>query len=399
MGPVDAVVVAAGTSARMGGGDKLRAPLLGRSVLSWAIEAVALPELVERIIVVVRGDGLDWLAQEPSLRDRIEIVAGGERRQESVAAGVRAATAPTVLVHDGARPLATRDLARRVVEAAGSYGAVIPVLAVGDTVKRIAGDRVLGTLPREDLALAQTPQAYRRDTLLEAWRSRRPEGAETWTDEAAMLEASGVAVRTVEGEPENLKVTVAADLPRAEAILARRLGVVPGSGTVRMGLGRDSHPFGPGRGLALGGIRIAESPSLSGHSDGDVGLHALADALLGASALGDLGRMFPATDPATSGIDSGSLLRSVVDRLATAGYEARSVDLTIVCARPHLGESRLAEMREAIAGLTGLAPERVSVKASSGNLSGDEGAGRVISAHAVATVLERGSEPRAEWRP
>ena len=157
---------------------------------------------------------------------------------------------------------------------------------------------------------------------------------------------------------------------------------------VRTGLGRDSHPFGPGDGLALGGIRIDGAPRLVGHSDGDVALHAVADALLGAAALGDLGRLFPAGDGATRGIASGALLERVLTTVAQAGFEPVGVDVTIVGARPPLAD-HLGAMRDAIAGLLDVPPEQVSVKASTGNLAGDEGAGRVVSAHAVATIASR----------
>ena len=392
MGRGDAVVVASGGSERMGGRDKLTAQLLGRPLLAWAIEAVDVPDLVGRLIVVAPPARLAWLETEPALRARVEIVAGGPRRQESVAAGVRASHATTVLIHDGARPLATTDLAWRVAEAAGREGAAIPVVPITETIKRVGGNLVKGTVPRDDLAAAQTPQAFRRELLERAWETRPPEGGDTWTDEAALLEAVGIPVRAVEGEPDNLKVTVAADLERAERALAARLGFgSAGWRTMRTGFGQDSHPFGPGSGLSLGGIHIAEAPSLFGHSDGDVVLHAIADALLGAAALGDLGRLFPADDPSTSGVASGSLVRGVLARLGGAGYEPRALDVTIVGARPRLGTLRLEAMRAAIAVLVGIDESRVSVKASSGNLSGDEGAGRVVSAQAMATVGERGS--------
>ena len=390
MGSVDAVVVAAGESERMGGRDKLTVPLLGRPLLAWAIEAVDLPDVVARLIVVAPPGRLAWLEDEPQLRTRVEVVAGGPRRQESVAAGVRASNATTVLVHDGARPLATHDLARRVAQAAERRGAAVPVVPISETVKRVARGRISGTVPRGDLAAAQTPQAFRRQLLERAWEGRPPYGAETWTDEAALLEAAGIPVHAVEGEPDNLKVTVAADLGRAERVLAARLGFGAGEGaTVRTGYGQDSHPFGPGAGLSLGAIHIPEAPSLHGHSDGDVVLHAIADALLGAAALGDLGRLFPADDPSTGGVASGVLVRAALARLAEAGYEPRGLDVTIVGARPQLGAVRLDAMRQAIAALVGIGIGRVSVKASSGNLSGDEGAGRVVSARVVATVAEQ----------
>lgn len=390
MAGVDAVIVAAGGSERMGGVDKLTAPLLGRPLLAWAIEALNRPRLIDQLIVVAPEERLTWLVDEPRLRARVKIVPGGSRRQESVAAGVRAGKAPTVLVHDGARPLATSDLARRVAAAARRYGAAIPLVPVADTIKRLDGKLIAGTIPREGIALAQTPQGFSRELLERAWSTRPPSGAETWTDEAALLEAMGIAVRGVHGEPENLKVTDAGDLVRAETLLAARLGAAaPGRERVRSGFGEDSHPFGPYDGLSLGGIFIAEAPRLLGHSDGDVALHAVAGALLGAAALGDLGRVFPADDPATRGIASAALLEGVLARLRRAGFEPRDVDVTIVGARPWLGSSRLEAMRLALAGMLRLAVERVSVKASSANLSGDEGAGRVMSARAVATVLEK----------
>jgi 2-C-methyl-D-erythritol 2,4-cyclodiphosphate synthase len=158
--------------------------------------------------------------------------------------------------------------------------------------------------------------------------------------------------------------------------------------TVRTGLGHDSHPFGPGDGLALGGILIPDAPALVGHSDGDVALHAVADALLGAVALGDLGRLYPADDHATKGIASAALVQGVLERVATAGYEPRGVDLTIIAGRPRL-DAHLGAIRDALAGVLGLDPAAVSVKASTGNLGGDEGAGRTVSARAIVTVERR----------
>jgi 2-C-methyl-D-erythritol 4-phosphate cytidylyltransferase/2-C-methyl-D-erythritol 2,4-cyclodiphosphate synthase len=409
----DAVVVAAGTSRRMAGLDKLDAPLAGRPLLAWTLAAFgAVPE-VERIVLVSDA------ARAARLRDAgwlpptvVAVVPGGPRRQQSVAAGVArlwelsgpvattkgAASGDgerVVLVHDGARPVASPALIRRVAAAAGRYGAAIPVVPVAETLKRIrpvdgvrggsgepdeAGDlgEVAGTVDREGLALAQTPQGFRRSVLESAYALHPPDGDEEWTDEAALLEACTIPVHAVAGEPENLKVTLPKDLRHAEAALA--LGLVH-----RVGFGSDGHAFGPGRPLALGGIQIADAPRLAGHSDGDVVLHAIADALLGAAGLGDLGRQFPADASTPDGIVSSRLLSAVVERLAEGGLRPRSIDVTILGARPRLG-GRLEEMRAAISGLVGLAPEWVSVKASTGNLAGVEGAGRGISADAVAVV-------------
>jgi 2-C-methyl-D-erythritol 4-phosphate cytidylyltransferase/2-C-methyl-D-erythritol 2,4-cyclodiphosphate synthase len=310
-------------------------------------------------------------------------VAGGERRQESVAAGVAASRAELVLVHDGARPLVTGALVSAVLEAAREHGAAVPVVPLVETIKRVDGERVAGTVEREGLAVAQTPQAIQRGLLLEAYAAHDPSGSRTFTDESALLEAHGIAVATVPGEPDNLKITRPGDLERAAAILAARLG------PARVGIGRDGHAFGPRDGLALGGIVIPEAPRLDGHSDGDAALHAVADALLGAAGGGDLGRLFPATDPDTEGIDSRRLLADVVARVAEAGFRPTNLDLTIVCGRPHLGGERLDGMRAAIAELLGLDRSAVSVKASSGNLEGPEGGGRSISALAIVSLARR----------
>ena len=319
---------------------------------------------------------------------------GGPRRQESVAAGVREADADLVVVHDGARPLVSPALVDAVIDATARHGAAVPCLAVSETLKRVDGDivggafargavvRVRETVDRGDLAVAQTPQGARRDLLLRAFAEHDPAGPATFTDEASLLEASGVPVVAVPGEATNLKVTYPEDLARAEALLAARLG------PPRVGIGLDNHPFGEGTGLALGGIVIEGAPRLHGHSDGDAVLHAVADGLLGAAALGDLGRLFPAGDPATRGVPSGELVKTVAARVAEAGYAPVHVDVTVTAARPRLG-GYFDAMTEAIAGLLGLAVGQVSVKASSGNLAGYEGAGRGVAATAVVTLVRR----------
>lgn len=323
--------------------------------------------------------GASWLPERV-----VDVVVGGVRRQESVLAGFLAfdrlgaeETGP-VLVHDGARPLVRPELVSAVAIATARHGAAIPVVPVAETLKRIDGDLVSGTVDRAGLGAAQTPQGIRRDLLRDAYRRFPPAAPETWTDEAALLEACGVPVHAVPGDPDNIKVTLPGDLRRAAAALV-------GARAIRTGIGHDSHPFGPGQPLVLGGVAIAGAPRLHGHSDGDVALHAVADALLGAAGLGDLGRLFPADARTPTGVASGSLLRDVVHRLVTGGWRAQAVDLTIIAARPRLG-SHLDSMRSAIAELLELDRAAVNVKASSGNLEGPEGAGRSISALAIATV-------------
>lgn len=379
---VDAIVVAAGASSRMGGADKLLAPVAGRPLLAHTLTAIGAAPSVERIILVAPAERADALRVDGLLPSAVTVVSGGERRQESVAAGVAAlADRPgdsVVLVHDGARASVTAELVEAIATAAAAHGAAIPVVPIGETVKRIADGRVAATVDRSDLAAAQTPQGVRLEVLRGAYDQFDPAGPATFTDEAALLEACNIAVHAIPGDPENIKVTVPADLVRLE----RSMGL---GGRPRVGFGRDEHPFGPGEPLVLGGLSIEGAPRLYGHSDGDVALHALADALLGAGGLPDLGRLFPAGPATPHGIASTELLAEVVRRLAASGLRPSAVDLTIVGARPRLAE-HLDRMRTAIAGLLAIQPSEVSVKASTANLAGMEGAGRGISAQAVATL-------------
>ncbi len=385
----DAIVVAAGMSARMGGADKLLAPIGGQPLLAYAVAAFAASQDVSSIVVVTTAerrrtleDG--WLAADGP----ISFVEGGSRRQDSVRAGFEALErlAPdldgrrVVLVHDGARPAVSAALIKAVTEATDQHGAAIPVVPVVETIKRLAGDLVEATVDRAELAAAQTPQGVRRRLLRDALASAAAAG--TWTDEAALLEVCRIPVHVVPGDPANLKVTVPADLARAAAVLGD-----PGSSR-RSGIGHDAHPFGPGSPLRLGGVDIPGAPRLHGHSDGDVVLHAVADALLGAAGMGDLGRLYPAGPSTPRGVDSRELLAAVVARLAGAGWRPVAVDVTVVAARPRLGD-HLDTMRAAIAAVLGLDPSESNVKASTGNLDGSEGAGRSVSALALVTIEAR----------
>jgi 2-C-methyl-D-erythritol 4-phosphate cytidylyltransferase/2-C-methyl-D-erythritol 2,4-cyclodiphosphate synthase len=383
--PADAVIVAAGGSRRMGGVDKLWAPVQGRRLLARTLEAFVTSADVDRIVIVTSEARAVDLAAEPWASGRAAIVIGGATRQASVAAGVRRLDLDDpggrdrpVLVHDGARPMVSGSLISAVAAATARHGAAIPVLPVAETVKRIGNGFVHETLDRSSLATAQTPQGARRALLLDAWSRYPPDAEPQFTDEAALLEACRIPVHAIPGEVSNLKVTVPEDLRRVEQAL--------GSAAHRVGFGHDSHPFGPGYPLRLGGVELPGMPRLAGHSDGDVVLHAIADALLGGAGLGDLGRVFPADARTPSGIPSTTMLADVMARIGEAGLRPASVDVLVIGARPRLGQ-RLDDMRSAIASALNLDPGRVNVKASTGNLDGDEGAGRSIAARAVA-VLE-----------
>ena len=385
IGQADAVVVAAGSSRRMGGTDKLLVPVAGRPLVAWTIAAMRASPVIGRLVVVTARERVaEWerAAWLPAGVDA--VIAGGATRQASVAIGVRhlatldpAGAERPVLVHDGARPLVSRALVEAIARATALHGAAIPVIPVAETLKRVDDARVAGTVDRSGLAAAQTPQGARRRLLLDAWDAYPPDGEREFTDEAALLEACTIPVHAIPGDPANSKVTLPDDLRRVEQALS--------PAGVRVGFGHDSHPFGPGMPLRLGGIEIPGAPALAGHSDGDVALHAVADALLGAAALGDLGRLFPADARTPLGIASDALLAEVVTRLAGVGLAPAGVDVVVIAARPRLG-LRLDDMRSALARILGLPEGAVNVKASSGNLAGDDGAGRSISARAVATV-------------
>jgi len=379
----DVVVVAAGRSTRMDGVDKITADLGGRPLVAWSLAAFAAAAAVDRIVVVVPRDRVQSFKTVDWLPSGAIVVAGGERRQESVAAGVAAlatpgsAADPIILVHDGARPAVRAGLIANVVDAAARHGAAIPVLPVVETLKAVDGERVGRTVDRSGIGLAQTPQAVRLALLRTAWVQFPPHGPETFPDEAALLEACTIPVHVVPGDVDNLKVTVRADLDRAAAALHLD--------RPRVGYAEDSHPFGPGEPLVLGGIELPGAPRLAGHSDGDVVLHAVASALLGAAGLPDLGQLFPADERTPRGVASSELLATVLARVRDAGLRPARIDVTIVAGRPRLGD-RLEAIAERVAELVGVAPAAVAIKASSGNLAGPEGAGRVISARAVAML-------------
>ena len=401
----DAIVVAAGASSRMAGEDKLAAIVAGRPLLAHTLAAIAAAPEVRSIVVVTAPDRVaalaaaDWLPHEV-----VAVVAGGARRQESVERGFAAlaglddggsvVSPRVVLVHDGARPLVPVELVSAVALAAREHGAAIPTVPVGDTIKRIASDgTVTNAGDRADLAAAQTPQGIRADVLRAAYDAYPADGPPTFTDEAALLEACRIAVHALPGDERNFKVTLPADLVRVRTALgdAPGLPAAPAAARVpRVGFGTDSHPFGPGDGLALGGLVLDRAPRLSGHSDGDVVLHAVADALLGAAGLGDLGRIFPAGPETPRGIASTELLAEIARRVTGAGFTVASLDCTIVAGRPRLAAS-LPAIGERIAAILAIDPGAVNVKASTGNLDGMEGTGRGISAHVVAVLVESGT--------
>jgi len=397
----DVIVVAAGASSRMGGIDKLDSVVGGLPILAHSVRAIAAAPEVRRILIVATDDRIEAIADAPWLPSTAVLVTGGARRQESVWRGFdhlltnahQGASEPEVtLVHDGARPLVSTALVSAVALAARIHGAAIPVLPVGDTIKRLARDgTVVGAGERSTLGAAQTPQGVRTRFLREAFARFPADGPDEFTDEAALLEACKLPVHAIPGDERNLKVTLPGDVTRVALLLGTDPVADPIStdrsdaGRVRVGFGSDSHPFGPGMGLALGGLLIDGAPRLHGHSDGDVLLHAIAGALLGAAGLGDLGRMFPAGPETPSGVASSHLVEEVLRGIRSSGFAVQTIDCTIVGARPRLA-ARLPAISARVADLLAIDRSAVNVKASTGNLDGMEGAGRGISATAVVAL-------------
>ena len=378
---------AAGRGRRMAGGDappKQYLPLAGRTVIEHAL-APFLADAACQGVVVALAAGDDRFAVLPVARDpRVVTVEGGAERRDSVAAGLAAIRArvggadPWVLVHDAARPCLPRaDLARLLASLAAAPDGALLALRVADTVKRAdAAGRVAATVPRDGLYRAQTPQAARLGRLLAALAA-----APGATDEASALESGGARPLLVAGSPANIKVTEPDDL----ALAARLLGESR-MGQPRIGFGVDVHAFGPGDHVWLGGERIPYARGVVAHSDGDVLLHALCDALLGAAGLGDIGQHFPDTDPAYRGVSSLELLRATLARVRAAGLAVVNADLTVLGEAPRIAPHRDA-IRARLAAELGLPLARVNVKATTTERLGFLGRGEGLAAEA-AVLLE-----------
>lgn len=384
MADVAAVVVAAGQGLRAGGDrPKQFRAIGGQTMLRRTLSLFLDSGLVGAVQPVIRMEDRALFDAAAAGLSLLPPVAGGATRQGSVRAGLEAlAPQPPeiVLVHDAARPFATSALIARAIEAAGATGAAIPGMPVTDTIKVVdSHGRVGETLDRSRLRAIQTPQAFRFAPLLEAHRRAQREGRDDFTDDAALAEWAGMQVAVFDGEPGNIKVTHAEDFMRAEAIEAAQLG------DIRTGTGIDVHTFGPGDHVVIGGVRIPHTHALTGHSDADVGLHALVDAILGALADGDIGSHFPPSDMQWKDASSDKFLAFAVGRVKERGGMIAHLDLNIVAEAPRIGPHRDA-MRAAIARIAGIDISRVGVKATTSEKLGFTGRGEGIVAYATATV-------------
>jgi len=399
MPDVAAIIVAAGRGTRANDAGRRDLPKQFRQIGDQTMLSRTLSMFLEHgnvgcVQPVIHPEDVDLYRAAAGDIAVLPPVFGGATRQASVRAGLEAlaARAPDiVLIHDAARPFASAELVSRAIAAAEKSGAAIPALPVTDTVKTVdAAGLVERTLDRNSLRLVQTPQAFNFDSLLAAHRRAKAAGREDFTDDAALAEWAGMKVSMFAGEPSNIKITGPEDFARAEAMQFAALG------DVRTGTGIDVHAFGQstdfGDHVMLGGLRIRHDRALIGHSDADVALHALTDAILGALADGDIGAHFPPSDPQWRGASSDRFLTFAVDRVTKRGGRIAHLDLTIVCEAPKIGPHRDA-MRGNIARLAGIGVDRVAVKATTSEKLGFTGRGEGIAAYATATVRLPWSAP------
>jgi 2-C-methyl-D-erythritol 4-phosphate cytidylyltransferase/2-C-methyl-D-erythritol 2,4-cyclodiphosphate synthase len=398
---VTAIIAAGGRGQRFGGAEpKQLLAVGGRPILERSVTAFASHPQVNAIVVALPqaqvDDPPDYLREADAFPKPVRVVAGGARRQDSVANAFRAAGEATdvIVIHDAARPFASAELIARTIAAAAESGAAVAAMQSRDTVKRTAragsGPFVEETIARETIYLAQTPQAFRREVLRRALELGARDGVEA-TDEAGLVELAGLPVRLVDGEASNIKITTPEDMAIGEAIAARQLAartphLAPRTG--RAGTGYDLHRLVPGRPLILGGVTIPSDRGALGHSDADVVCHAVTDALLGAAALGDIGRHFPDTDPRWKDANSIELLRHVVGLVAGQGLMVGNVDVTIVLEAPKI-RGHVDAMRASVAAALGIDVSRVSIKGKTNEGVDAVGRGEAIAAHAIAMVRAR----------
>ena len=383
---VTAIIAAGGRGLRFGGAEpKQLLRVDGRSILERSVTAFVTHPEVDQVIVALPAE----LAANPPAdldvhANAVKLVAGGGRRQDSVANAFAVAPqdSDVIVIHDAARPFASADLISRTIAAAVETGASLAAIPATDTVKRVSGAErgavtiVTETLPRELIYLAQTPQAFRRRVLADALKL-----ADAATDEAALAERAGHRVQVVEGEASNIKITTADDLPVAEAIARRGAPARTG----RAGTGYDLHRLVPGRSLIVGGVTIPSDRGALGHSDADVVCHAVTDAILGAACLGDIGRHFPDSDPRWKDASSLDLLSRAVALVRAERLEVGNVDVTVILEAPKIRD-HIEAMRAAVAGAIGIEASRVSIKGKTNEGVDAVGRGEAIAAQAIALI-------------
>jgi 2-C-methyl-D-erythritol 4-phosphate cytidylyltransferase/2-C-methyl-D-erythritol 2,4-cyclodiphosphate synthase len=372
------VIVAAGRGLRAGGGvPKQWRDLGGLSVAARTLDAFRRHPAIDRVVLVLHPDDMG-LAPGWAGHSDVTVVPGGATRRDSVLAGLEALEGggvSRVLIHDVARPLVSPTLISAVIATLEHAKGAAPALPVTDALWRGSGNRVTGTSPRDGLFRAQTPQGFDFAAILAAHRAHDGDAA----DDVEVARAAGIEVTIVAGEERNLKITTADDFARAETFLG-------GTMDIRTGNGFDVHAFGPGHHVTLCGVRIPFEKGLKGHSDADVGMHAVTDAIYGALAMGDIGRHFPPSDPQWKGAASHIFLTHAVDLARTEGFRITHADVTLICEEPKIGP-HAAEMQKELARVMGIETARVSVKATTSERLGFTGRGEGIAALATATLV------------
>lgn len=376
-----ALIPAAGRGERFGrGSNKVFAPVAGKPILAHTLAVFEACDAIDEIVLVTGRHELEAagdLVGRFGFTKISHIVPGGDTRQDSVYAGLLKVTSEIVAIHDAARPMVTCDIIRRSIEEAEKSGACIAAVPVVDTIKSADSDMaVIGTVDRSNLYSVQTPQTFRTSLIREAFEKAFAEGFYA-TDDAALVENLGHKVSIVPGSYDNIKITTPSDLELANMKL--------GGGETRTGMGFDVHALVEGRKLILGGVDIPYELGLLGHSDADVVLHAIADALLGAAAMGDIGRHFPDTDPKYKGISSLRLLGAVGDLIREAGWSIVNIDATLAAQKPKIAPY-VPQMVSNIADCLGIEPDRVSIKGTTTEKLGFTGRGEGMACWAVANI-------------
>jgi len=378
---VSLIIVAAGKSERFGE-DKLTVKVLGKSLLAHLLHSVEQLDEIDEVILVTKEKLFDFAERILSRSQKPwKIVKGGKTRQDSVFQGLLAAKGDIVLIHDAARPILDRRLLKRLLEALTTYPAVVPVIPVTDTLRKSIGEGVLGeVVKRENLYRVQTPQGFKREILLSAYKEVGEKRAK-FTDDSTLLEETlGIKTHWVKGEEKNIKITHREDIEVLESFLIKEL---------RTGFGFDRHPLVPERPLVIGGVHIPFHKGALGHSDGDVVIHALVDAILGAAGLGNIGLLFPDTDPEYKDKKSTFFLEETIKRLKERGFSLLSADVTVLLEEPKISKF-VEEMKGVLSPILEIDPDHLSIKPKRGEGLDSVGKGIAIEAYAVVNVIRGG---------
>ena len=361
------ILVAAGKGKRFGGDVPKQFMKLGNvTILEAALRKLAGNEYADEIVVVTSEEYLDTVRDMLKGYDKVScVIPGGKERQDSVYEGLKASSGGLILIHDAARPFVTDEVINGVLEAAYENGAAVPVVNPKDSIRNAGGN-----IDRSTLFMIQTPQGFRSEVIRDSYEKAMKDGF-MGTDDGGIAEYAGYAVTMTKGDYENIKITTKEDLRKMD---------------IRVGSGFDVHRLTEGRKCILMGVEIPYEKGLLGHSDADVALHALMDAMLGASGLGDIGRLFPDNDPAYEGISSMKLMEEVRDRTYAEGFTVGNVDVTIICQKPKVSPY-IAEMTDKLAAVLNIEKEKINIKGTTTEQLGFTGRGEGIAAQAVCTLL------------